>query len=574
MSARRWVALAAAGALLLRLALLVARGDYIVYDEGYYLLLARSLAAGHGFRLNGLPHVALSPLQPLIVAGLSLVGVPDVWASRLLAAACGAALVFPVAWLARRWGGEDAAAPAAVLAAAAPALLTFAPFGPHEWNLYFGSEPLFLLLGLLALVCAVRAVDEGAWRWWVLFGALGALAYLTRLEGAVLGVALGVAAAALLAVRGQRARLRRLVPAALVGLLVAAPYFAYLHSALGRWAVSGRVQAAGAPVAAAPPPATPGAAAPAGQGDALQQFVWGGDVAALWRTLYALDPSGTRMASQYWGVAPRPTHAPAATAPPAAAAGAPPAVAAPDAPDSLTAVPAAPSMAVQLARALLTVVPWWLGALALVGLVMVRPRSDAFAWIGAVAVAVAVPAVFAYVEPRALLLLTPVACVCGGVAVAWGAARLPARARLPLAALGAAVLLVHPVRDLVRAWPQSTPLQRAATARRVVGEYLAEHLGAGATIVSWHPALAVWAHRAWRVQPYDDLPRILSYARAQGAAAVVLSTFEPSPLRNPPRAFTVVLVDSAAVAPGPNVRLDPVEETPLVFVGRVAKAGP
>src|SRR5437868_6507293 len=73
-------------ALALRLLLLYLRGDYIVFDEGYYLLLARSLRAGHGLTLNGLPHVALSPLQPVIVAALSFIGIPDLWASRLLAA--------------------------------------------------------------------------------------------------------------------------------------------------------------------------------------------------------------------------------------------------------------------------------------------------------------------------------------------------------------------------------------------------------------------------------------------------------------------------------------------------------
>ena len=83
------------GAFVLRVLLLVARGDYIVYDEGYYLLLARSLRAGHGFALNGLPHVALSPLQPVLVALASAAGAPDLWASRLLAALCGALLVCP-----------------------------------------------------------------------------------------------------------------------------------------------------------------------------------------------------------------------------------------------------------------------------------------------------------------------------------------------------------------------------------------------------------------------------------------------------------------------------------------------
>ncbi|MDP3773521.1 MAG: hypothetical protein Q8Q85_04575 [Gemmatimonadales bacterium] len=102
-----------AGALLVRLVLLVARSDYVVHDEGYYLLIARNLAAGHGFSLNGLPHVALSPHQPLLVAGLTLAGMPLLWASRLLAAVAGALLVVPVAFLARWWYGERAGLAAA-----------------------------------------------------------------------------------------------------------------------------------------------------------------------------------------------------------------------------------------------------------------------------------------------------------------------------------------------------------------------------------------------------------------------------------------------------------------------------
>ncbi|MEK6609926.1 MAG: hypothetical protein AABZ35_03285, partial [Gemmatimonadota bacterium] len=88
--------------------------------------------------------------------------------------------------------------------------------------------------------------------------------------------------------------------------------------------------------------------------------------------------------------------------------------------------------------------------------------------------------------------------------------------------------------------------------------------------VSWHPAIGVFARREWRVLPYDSFERIVGYARAQHAAAVVFSRFEPSPLRDPPRAFTVVLLDSAGVATGPNVRFERVDETPLLFVGRLA----
>jgi hypothetical protein len=87
MSERRRLALIVALALLVRAVLLAVRGDYVVYDEGYYLLLARSLRAGQGFALNGLPHVALSPLEPLLVAALSVFGTGEIFVSRLIAAA-------------------------------------------------------------------------------------------------------------------------------------------------------------------------------------------------------------------------------------------------------------------------------------------------------------------------------------------------------------------------------------------------------------------------------------------------------------------------------------------------------
>ena len=300
MSGRRLLWLVAVGALVLRLALLLARGDYIVYDEGYYLLLARSLRAGAGFTLNGLPHVALSPLQPALVALASSAGLRDLWVSRLLAALCGALLVFPVASLARLAGGEKAALPAAVLAAASPALMSFVPFFPgRSWNLYFGSEPLFLVLAFGATVCAVRA-EGGSWRWWLAAGALAALSYLTRLEGAVFAGVLLVALAARLALRRARAKeWRGLVLAAAVGAAVPAPYLLYLHRELGRWALSGRVQAASSAAAGESPSAVAGARS---GGQVLSAFVWQGQPDAFLRSLYALDATGTRMASQYWGV--------------------------------------------------------------------------------------------------------------------------------------------------------------------------------------------------------------------------------------------------------------------------------
>jgi hypothetical protein len=574
MNGRRTLWLVALGALALRLAMLVGRGDYIVYDEGYYLLLARSLRAGHGFALNGLPHVALSPLQPVLVALLSFTGVPDVWASRLLAAVCGALLVLPVASLAELAGGPRAARSAAVLTAVSPALMSFVPFFPGEsWNLYFGSEPLFLLLAFSAVAAAARATAD-RWRWWLAAGALAALAYLARLEGAVLGAALVLVLAARVAAGGAwAAGWRRVAATAVVGLVVAAPYLGYLHAVLGRWALSGRVQAASAGGGG-----TPSAVESARSGGrVLEGFVWQGEPDAFLRSLYGLDRSGTRMVSQYWGVDGRATPAATPAAPTASrSAVAPGEGAAMSATPDTTPAARRRSALTVWRQGLAAVVPWWLGVVALAGLALGSRR--ALVWVFPLALCAVLPSLFAYVEPRSLLPLAPLAAVYAGVAASRLGERLERRGRPRLAAAPAAAvglaLLWPGVRDLARAWPQATPLQQVATAHRAVGDYLARHLAPDAIVMSWHPAIAIWARRPWRVLPYDAFERIATYARDQGAGAIVFSRFEPSPIRQPPRAFTIVLPGAGPVT-GATVQLEPVDETPLMFVGRLAgREGP
>ncbi len=572
MSTRRALALVALAALALRLVLLVARGDYVVYDEAYYLLLARSLRAAHGFTLNGLPHVALSPLQPVLVALLSATGLPDLWASRLLAAMCGALLVFPVAALARRAGGPGAGLVAAGLAAASPALMSFVPFFPGQsWNLYFGSEPLFLLLAFGAVAAAMRA-EQGPWYWWAAAGAMAAGSYLTRAEGLVLAPVLFlVLALRLLARRERIVGWRGFAVAALVGAALCAPYLGYLRWALGRWALSGRVQAVQTETRAVPSAVQNARSG----GQVLEAFVWQGEPDPFLRALYALDPTGTRMASQYWGVRRAVPAAP--TAPDTGAKAGTPASGTASAPAAGAAPPARRSAFGVWRAGLGTVVPWWLGLLAVGGLVLARRES--LAWAVPLLACALVPSVLTYVEPRSLLPLAPLAAAYGAIAVVWIAAGVPPRWRRHsawlLPALTAGALAAPAARDLVRAWPQTTPLQRVAAARRVVGEYLGRHLPLDGAVMSWHPAIAIWADRPWRVLPYDSFDRIARYAVGEGVAAIVFDRFEPSPIRQPPRPFTIVLPGATgpAAAAGPTVQLSPVDETPLLFVGRLATPG-
>ena len=64
----------------------------------------------------------------------------------------------------------------------------------------------------------------------------------------------------------------------------------------------------------------------------------------------------------------------------------------------------------------------------------------------------------------------------------------------------------------------------------------------------------------------------MAYARAESASAVVFSRFGPSPIVRPPRPFTIILPGPAAsAAAGATVQVVPVEETPVLFVGRLVE---
>lgn len=556
---RRTLALIVLAGLATRVVLLLLRGDYIVFDEGYYLLLARSLREQHTFALNGLPHVALSPLQPLLVALLSLPGWSDLWVSRLLGALCGSLLALPVWSLAHRIGGPRSAAPAALFTVLAPSMMSYLPFFPGEgWNLYFGSEPLFLLLALSACAVAARAADEPRAVWFAALGALSGGAFLARAEGVMLAPLVMIMLGAELLRTRQRV-IGRWLLAVLAAVLVSAPYLFYLRSALGRWAFSGRVQAA---VVRASPAASTRATAQRG-GSVLEDFVWGGDQARFRAELYGLTPDGRRMQSQYWGVdraEPGPALAP---------------------PDTLGAPNPepreAPRFAGMLLRAVLVVAPWWLAALGVAGLLLpgsLRPRL----WLAPLIAAALVPAFAAYVEPRSLLPLLPVLAIGAARALAALAARLsphrPAAARAPavLLALLTLILVLPTARAGWRSRLLDTPLQQLAAAQRTVGQTLGANLAPDATIMSWHPAIAVYAGRDWRVMPEAPMEALLRYAQRR-AGIVVLSRFHPSPLASPPKPFTAILLGDTLPAMMSPLTLEQVESTALLFVGRLGTPG-
>jgi len=191
-------------ALGVRLALVATFADPAYPDSFYYVDVARSLAAGHGFSVDFVWIFAevggtlpANPVLPIASNGhwmplASLVQVPFIWllgptafASALPFAICGA-LAAPIArGIALEAGASRRIALGAGILAAVPALATPFMAQPDNFGLY---EPLVAA----ALWMAARGL-KGHARSYALAGLLVGVATLARNDGVLVGAAVGAA---------------------------------------------------------------------------------------------------------------------------------------------------------------------------------------------------------------------------------------------------------------------------------------------------------------------------------------------------------------------------------------------
>ena len=204
---------------LLRLAVLVRPIGVIdrlfIPDDTYYTLsIARSIAHGHGPTVDG--HTLTSGFQAL----LGFLLVPVYWLTDNLDLALRIDLALLViadtltivvlAWIAYRFAGRVAAVTAAALWAMSPVAVSMA---------LGGLETSLAILGAVALVAAwIWANDTASTQRALATGAVAGLAVLARVDVALLVALL----AALQLWRGPR---RLLVPGALAGAAVVAPWW-------------------------------------------------------------------------------------------------------------------------------------------------------------------------------------------------------------------------------------------------------------------------------------------------------------------------------------------------------------
>ena len=538
-------------AVMLRLVLFLGRGDYVAFDEGWYLLLGRSLWTAEGYSLVGTPHLTLSPLFPLVSGGLGRLIGDWLWGGRLVAAVASGLVVLPVWSLARRWSGERTALAVAGLVAVTPSL---APFVAAYWvgaDLWVGAEPVLHLFLYAGLAVWANALETDGRRWWALAGFLLAAAFLARPE------ALGVVGILTLWSAGSafwhRSRARALGMMLLLGAfaVTASPYWIRLHSLTGHWRLTGREVDASSALRVTD------ARSRSAASDIERMLLV--DDGSYESRLYALDASGLRLQSAYWGV-PRdgetsvPVAVPTATPPGTVAR------------DALPDVPRVPDEAPSLGRAVmvaaLTMMPGWAWLIAAFGLLLTlrRPRdsSERGATVALLATSGTIGLVAA-VDARTQLFLVPLLLLYMVRGVEGIADAMESRLdglrpgfvrRVTLAAIGLAGLGTLGW-QFTMARTVGSPHHVVGAQNRAVGEALDSLLGGRpGPVASWHPAIAVFADRDWRPLPLAGLPQTVRYAQASGAIAMVISAYYP-PTRGQEllgTRYTVIPVPSGAPA--------------------------
>lgn len=527
----RWVLLLTAGAVAYRLLLLLGRGDYLAFDEGWYLLLGRSLFHGEGYSLVGLPHTTLSPLFPILAGGAgSLLG-SWVWGGRIVAALSSGLLLLPLWGIFRRLTSPRIAFSALALVAVLPSMSPFTvPFfiGTELW---VGAEPLLHLFLFSGIFLFLKAIEGEGRLSWLLTGVAFGLGFLARPEAVVAWGLLGLVTLGSAAWRRSN---RRLVGAALMGagfLTVGAPYWGYLHSVTGEWSLTGRGINAAANAAKVVAGARRG-----GSSATIEGMLWADDEAYVQR-LYGLDDSGRRLRSDYWGVYP-----PSTEPPPASEGERPPSGETPRGATAQAApARAIPSLPLLYVRAMKTVFPSLLWLLVLPGLLHRRSpgwlRKEAPVAMSLAGTSAAI-ALLVAVDPRTQLFLAPILALYAAEGIALleeilgpRLRRFTSRPRFLenlLVLLTITGLLAVGLNRLFLALTYGSPHHIvAAQNRQVAQELVTRPETAEGPVASWHPGIAVHADRDWRVLPYADLGRIIRFAGTSGARVAVLSAYYP-----------------------------------------------
>ncbi len=209
--------------------LFVPRAQVLQTEGTTYVTLARNLLAGRGYvGILGETELVMVSAFPHLIAGLGLLLGDLVWAGRVIALLCSAALVIPTYLLGRDLFSGRAGLWAALLVALHPYMAEYAPLVRVE-------APFMLawLWGIYATWKALKAGPRGGW--WIAVPFSFGVAYLLKSEGAVY-FAMSALLLGAVWLRGHpwRQSLVALVGMAAFFLILAFPMIAWLSAQTGR----------------------------------------------------------------------------------------------------------------------------------------------------------------------------------------------------------------------------------------------------------------------------------------------------------------------------------------------------
>ncbi|HEY81021.1 MAG TPA: hypothetical protein EYP25_03705 [Anaerolineae bacterium] len=205
----------------------------IRWDEPDYLLLARSLLRGSGYRLNNLPELHTPPLGPYLAALAVKLGAPLDAGMLVWHVVAGAVLVGVLYGLTRDLTGRRGLGLLTALLAAMSSALAVQP-------LYWGSmtESLFMAWLFAGLWAAWRALGGEDWKPYALAGLAFGFSYLTRPEGLIWWAWFAFILAGVTLYKGRYWRPMALYLA--LFLTLALPYLIYLYQHTGHIILSGK----------------------------------------------------------------------------------------------------------------------------------------------------------------------------------------------------------------------------------------------------------------------------------------------------------------------------------------------
>lgn len=214
----------------------VLKTGYIGHDYAVYLMLGKNLALGHGFTLNGLPHLHHPPLLSMMIAVVYLITNNLLLSGAVIGIIFSALALIPIYLIALQAYGPRVALTCMLLCSVVPALSS------SFWLWGSVSEPAFIFFAFLGIYFSIKAFHEYKIIWYVLLAITFALAYLIRAEGIIYFalLMLVIMLAKLKHRRFSRKDFLEIIVSLFVFSICIFPYISYLHQHTGKWMISGK----------------------------------------------------------------------------------------------------------------------------------------------------------------------------------------------------------------------------------------------------------------------------------------------------------------------------------------------